>query len=136
MVLDVGQIARGEQKLRRVPILTLGDGVGGVGVSGKALVPVGGGQFQAINPAFFIVEGGENERLPKQSVIELLLGGLVVAVQTRCPSRQDGLADAGVIIVGALGLDRTILETGGSAEVSMNFCKVPPLTASTGGGVK
>ena len=65
------------------------------------------------------------------------LACLVIAVHADLQSGRDFLADAGVEIIRALGLDRIVLvRCRIEFDVPLNFARCLPDTFSTGGGVK
>src|ERR1039458_3325346 len=80
MIPDVGGIGRIEQELRGAPVFALRPGNRDVGIHRQPVGNIRRGEFHAINPAFTIIERRENERLPEQSVVELVMGIFVVAV--------------------------------------------------------
>ena len=112
VIPDVGQVIRAEEKLRRAPVLALRHRVGQVEVGRESAVGVRARELKSVNLAPRVIERGEDERLPEQAVIKLVLCTLVVAVEPQLKVSSDLLGDAGVEIVRTLGLHRVALAEG------------------------
>ena len=87
------QVARAEQKLRGIPILTPRHGPSQIGVGVETADCVRAGEFHPINLALGVIKRREDQRLPKQPVIELVPRSLVIAVHAHLQSRREILGN-------------------------------------------
>ena len=105
MFIDERVLSRVEKKLGRTPMDAARPFVANISIGRERTMIVIGGEFTAVDPAAFVIEGRLNERRSKLAFIERGMRVLVKTVEPNVPAFHDFLGDTGVKIIGTLGTD-------------------------------
>src|SRR6266404_770848 len=106
MVVDVIQIVLAEQELAGNNILTAGFRYRYIRVGRKPSERIIGGELDAIDLALAIVELRQDERLSEQSIIQLVLGFLVVPIHSYLQSGKKFVSDPNIEVIRPFGPGR------------------------------
>ena len=95
-----------EKKLGRAPMNAASPLPTNISIGRERTVIVVGGEFTAVNPAAFIIEGRLNKRRSELAFIESRMRTFVKRIEADIPTLHDLLGNAGVEIISALGTNR------------------------------
>ena len=134
VVGDVGEIVRVKAELARDDVLADGALEGEVAVGLEVPAAVVAGELHAVHLAVAVVEGREDDGRAELPLVDEIGRLLVVAVDAGGERLAEGLLDAEVVVVGALGLDDVVGEVrgrgGGVGELGQPWCCRPARTAA------